>query len=229
MRKTDCILVVDDEAELRTMVRMVLERAGYQVLLAGDGQEALRLFQENPADLVLLDVMMPVMDGVETCRLLRKVSNVPVIFLTVRWDEEDLVMGFDAGAIDYIDKPFRPRELTARIQAALQRAPVRPKTRLTYLDLTLDPKTRQVRRENKLLAITPQGFLLLEYFLMHQGEVVSKADLLRAVWAYIEPIGAGNMVEAAIKRLRHDLQDDSRDPRYIRTVWRSGYQMGEKK
>lgn len=228
MAITDCILVVDDEPALRTMVRMILERAGYQVFLAENGEEALRLYQEHPADLVLLDVMMPVMDGVETCRRLRQISKVPVIFLTVRWDEEDLVTGFDVGAVDYIAKPFRPRELTARIQAALQRLPVRPAVRLAYHDLELDPKTRQVRQDGKLLSITPQGYLLLEFFLMRPGEVISKADLLRAVWAYTDPIGAGNMVEAAIKRLRQDLQDDSRNPRYIRTIWRSGYQLGNK-
>ncbi len=167
MGEEACILIVDDEPELRNMVRMILERAGYQVALAENGLLGLKVFYEQPVDLVLLDVMMPVLDGVETCRRIRQCSNIPIIFLTALGDEENLLAAFEAGAYDYVEKPFRPRELVARIQATLQRSPARvdppsrqaaQPQRLVYEDLELDLRTRQVHCGGNVLDVTPLSF-----------------------------------------------------------------------
>ncbi len=230
-----CILFADDEPEIRGMVKLVLEKAGFQVLMAENGSQALKLFTENEVDLVLLDMMMPVMDGYETCRHIRDISEVPVIFLTVRAEEEDLVKGFAVGAHDYVAKPFRPRELVARIQAALQRSSVRQagaqriNSRLLFEDLELDLKTHEVFKNGAPIPVTAMGYHLLEYFMLHRGQVVSKIDLMREVWGTLSQTGNDNMIEAAIKRLRKDLGDDSREPRYIKTIWGVGYRFGDSK
>lgn len=228
-----CILVVDDQNELRAMVKMVLEKAGYRTEQAENGAAALSRVRagfdgSGPVDLVVMDVVMPVMDGLEACRRIREFSQVPVLLLSARGEEDDLVDGFNAGAYDYMIKPFRPRELVARVQTHLKRAEARPapSERLVYDDLDLDAKAHQVYVHGAPVDITAIGFHLLEYFLRHPGEVVSKEVLLREVWAYASPVNANNMVEAAIKRLRKELGDDSRSPRYIKTIWGSGYRLG---
>jgi DNA-binding response OmpR family regulator len=232
MEQAECILVVDDDTEIRSMVRMVLEKAGFHVITAVNGLEAVNRVREDALDLVLMDVSMPVMDGFKACRQIRLFSDIPVVFLTIQAEEEALVNGFEAGAFDYIEKPFRAKELIARIRSILQRSPRRPNLRverLTYENLTLDLKTREVFCDGELLPMTRMGYQLLEYFLLHVGEVVGKADLLRDVWAsQLDMEGSDNMVEAAIKRLRKDMHDDSRNPHYLKTIWGMGYRFGEK-
>ncbi len=231
MEQKVCILVADDDPEIRGMVMIVLEKAGFKALQAENGLAAIQMIQQQPIDLVLMDVMMPVLDGIQSCRRIRQFSDIPIIFLTVQAEEEVLAEAFSAGAHDYIYKPFRPKELVVRIQAVLQRSSyhaVPPSTCMVYLELELDPKTRVVRKAGSPLNVTQMGYHLIEYFMRHMGEVVSKTDLLRDVWDYADTQGGDNMVEAAIKRLRKDLQDDSREPRYIKTIWGMGYRFGEK-
>lgn len=212
------------------MVKMVVEKAGFRTLLAENGAQAEKVCREGSADLVIMDVEMPVMDGITAIRAIRTFSAVPIILLTVRAEEDDLVEGFSAGAFDYLTKPFRPRELIARIQVLLQhvRGP-RPEAgrRMVFGDLMIDPSSRTVTRNGQQVELTAMGYQILQYFMLHAGEMISKEALLRDVWAYTDPVGGKNMVEAAIKRLRKELQDDSREPRYIKTLWGVGYRLGD--
>jgi DNA-binding response OmpR family regulator len=235
------ILIVDDEPEVRMMLRMVLERAGYRTEQAVNGLQAVNRCCEEKPDLVVMDVMMPLLDGIEACRRIRQFSNLPVILLTACDEEELLVAGFSAGAFDFLTKPFRPRELLARVAALLRREqpPVQKgfelpsgPPQLRYADLSLDLRTREVLRGGASLNVTANSFHLLQYFMHRPGEVITKESLLREVWETAAlntgpgPDG-GNMIEAAIKRLRKELGDDSRQPRYIKTIWGVGYKFGE--
>ncbi len=223
-----CILVVDDQSDLRAMIKMVLEKAGYKTREAENGAQALRAAREDPVDCIVMDVVMPVMDGLEACRRIREFSQVPILLLSARGEEEDLVEGLNAGAYDYMVKPFRPRELVARVQTHLKRSRMRaePPPLLRFDDLTLDVRAHQVSIAGERVDVTVMGYQLLEYFMLHPGQVISKDVLLRDVWAYAEPVNGTNMVEAAIKRLRKELRDDPRSPRYIKTVWGAGYRFG---
>lgn len=229
MQPPACILIVDDESELRTMLRLLMEKSGYRTLQAENGARAVHLCRENPVDAIIMDVMMPVMDGMEACRIIRSFSDVPIILLTVQSEEDDLIKGFSAGAYDYLTKPFRTRELVARVQSLLKRVHLRPPVpgrKLVHGDLSLDPRTRMVLLGSEPVEISAMGYQILEYFMQHAGEVISKEVLLREIWAYEDPVGGKNMVEAAIKRLRRELRDDPRDPHYIRTIWGVGYRFG---
>jgi DNA-binding response OmpR family regulator len=222
------ILFADDDPLTQEMVKQVLESAGYAVLLAESGMEAVQIVQQEPVNLVLLDIMMPVMDGYETCQAIQEISSVPIIFLTALIDEEEIVNCFAMGAYDCITKPFRARELVARIKAVLQRAPETPAVREQILmckELMLNRNTCQVRKNGILLNLSPISFQLLEYFMLNPGKRITKTDLLKHVWSFPNPIGGDNMVEAAVKRLRKELEDNSREPRYIRTEWGSGYRF----
>ena len=231
MPQPACILIADDDPEIRHMVKLVVEKAGFHSVLVEDGLQAVRAVREGGADLLVMDVMMPVMDGFEATRAIRAFSDLPIILLTVRGEEDDLVTGLTAGAFDFLTKPFRPRELVARIQAQLKRsgasADGHPRV-LVYEDLSLDPRSREVLRGGQPLNITAMGYTLLEYLMNRAGMVVSKEELLREVWSYSETENGSNMVEAAVKRLRKELGDDSRQPRFIKTVWGVGYKFGEK-
>jgi DNA-binding response OmpR family regulator len=218
------------------MLRMVLEKAGYRTQEAENGAQALEIARACAVDCVVMDVVMPVMDGLEACRTIRQFSQVPVLLLSARGEEDDLVEGFTAGAYDYMIKPFRPRELVARVGMHLKRAAESarppadrdgsPANRLEFLDLILDARARQVFVAGEPVDMTVTGYSLLEYFMRHPAEVISKEVLLREVWADNSPVNGKNMVEAAIKRLRKELRDDSRNPRYIKTVWGLGYRLG---
>jgi DNA-binding response OmpR family regulator len=222
------ILFADDDPLTQEMVKQVLESAGYAVLLAESGMEAVQIVQQEPVNLVLLDIMMPVMDGYETCQAIQEISSVPIIFLTALIDEEEIVNCFTMGAYDCITKPFRARELVARIKAVLQRAPGAPNPCgriLTCKDLVLDQKSRRVRKNGSLLNLSPTSYQLLGYFMLHPGQLVTKGDLLHNVWSSQHPVGGDNMVEAAIKRLRKELGDDPRNQYYIKTIWGQGYRF----
>jgi DNA-binding response OmpR family regulator len=228
MEQSACILIADDDAHIRATVKLVVEKAGYSTVVVENGFLAVQVCRERSVDLAVMDMIMPVMDGLEACRTIRQFSDMPVILLTARSDEDSIVSGFNAGAYDYLTKPFRPRELVARIKTLLERA--RPvlavNAPISFADLMLDPRSRVITRGGEALNITAMGYQILEYLMRHNGEVVSKEDLLREVWASSDPVGGRNMVEAAIKRLRHELRDDPHQPKYIKTVWGVGYRFG---
>jgi DNA-binding response OmpR family regulator len=223
------ILYADDDPLTRDILQKVLQASGYHVLLAENGKKAIQILQARTVDLVLLDIMMPGLDGYQTCRAIRAFSAVPIIFLSAMGEEDDLVCGFQAGAYDYIIKPFRPRELIARIEAVLQRAQPAPVNDyiLTHKDLTLNLRSHEASLRGKSLNLSPTSFQLLEYFMRNTGALLTKSALLHSVWESAHPIQGENMVEAAIKRLRRELGDDPREPKYIHTVWGRGYRFGD--
>jgi DNA-binding response OmpR family regulator len=224
------ILVADDDPETRELIRLILKDAGMKVVLGENGSQLLELWRANPIDLIILDVMMPVMDGFEACERIRRVSDVPIVFLTAKGQEGDVVNGFEIGADDYIVKPFRPGELIARVRAILNRLErLREDAgrRLQFEKLILDLDARRVVARGKTIEVTPLEFQLLQYLMQNVGIVMSKENLLQNVWGYAETAGDLNLIEAAIRRLRRKLELDPSQPEYIHTVWGAGYRFGE--
>jgi two-component system, OmpR family, phosphate regulon response regulator PhoB len=221
------ILVVEDESALVTLLRYNLEREGFRVAEARDGEEALLAAREQKPDLVLLDWMLPLLSGLEVCRQMRRMAEtrgVPIIMLTARGEEGDKLRGLDSGADDYVTKPFSPSELVARIRAALRRS--RPTTNgesLQFEDLTMDLAAHRVRRRGRDIHLGPTEFRLLRYLLEHQGRVFSREQLLDMVWGqdvYVEP----RTVDVHIRRLRMALNGE-RHADVIRTVRAAGYAL----
>jgi two-component system phosphate regulon response regulator PhoB len=221
------ILVVEDEAALVTLLRYNLEREGFRVAAAADGEEALLLAREEKPDLVLLDWMLPLLSGIEVCRQLRRMTetrSVPIIMLTARGEEGDKLRGLDSGADDYITKPFSPSELVARIRAVMRRT--RPAVNgevLHYDDLVMDLASHRVRRKGRDVHLGPTEFRLLRHLLEHQGRVFSREQLLDIVWGqdvYVEP----RTVDVHIRRLRKALNADEESD-LIRTVRSAGYAL----
>lgn len=223
------VLFADDDPEIQDLVRMILEKNGMRIISAFDGHAALEKFRENRCDIVVLDLMMPGINGFEVCQRIRSISDVPILILTARGREQDIINGLEAGADDYIVKPFRVREFTARIQAMLRRVARLRRYgtgKLAFERLVLDVKARRVVFQNRSIEITPLEFELLRYLMQHIGEVISKEDLLQNVWGYRDTIGDNNLIEASIRRLRKKLDIDPNQPEYIQTVWGTGYRFG---
>ena len=228
--RSPTILVADDNPETRQLIGLILEDARMEVIFAENGSELLDRWRSNQVDLIILDVMMPVMDGFEACRRIRRVSDVPIIFLTAKDQESEVVNGFEIGADDYIVKPFRPAEFVARIQAILSRVAKQRAAsgrRLFFDNLILDLDARKVLARGKTIEVTPLEFQLLQYLMQNIGVVISKENLLQNVWGYAEAAGDMNLIEAAIRRLRRKLELDPSEPEYIHTVWGAGYRFGE--
>ncbi|HEX6303410.1 MAG TPA: response regulator transcription factor [Anaerolineales bacterium] len=228
--RAPAILVADDNPETRELIGLVLKDAGMEVIFAENGSELLVRWRSNQVDLIILDVMMPVMDGFEACRRIRRASDIPIIFLTARDQEREVVNGFEIGADDYIVKPFRPAEFVARIQAILnrlERQRADSGRRLFFDNLVLDLDARKVVARGKTIEVTPLEFQLLQYLMQNIGVVISKENLLQNVWGYAEAAGDMNLIEAAIRRLRRKLELDPSEPEYIHTVWGAGYRFGE--
>jgi two-component system phosphate regulon response regulator PhoB len=221
------VLVVEDEAALGTLLRYNLERDGFRVAEARDGEEALIVAAERKPDLVLLDWMLPLLSGIEVCRRLRRLPtarNMPIIMLTARGEEGDKIRGLNSGADDYVTKPFSPTELMARVRAVMRRA--RPGAEAEMLrcdDIVMDIAGHRVKRNSRDVHLGPTEFRLLRYLLEHPGRVFSREQLLDAVWGadvYVEP----RTVDVHIRRLRRVLNgDQERDP--IRTVRSAGYAL----
>ena len=221
------VLVVEDEDALVTLLRYNLEREGFRIAQASDGEEALMLAREEAPDLVLLDWMLPLMSGIEVCRQLKRAPetrNTPIIMLTARREETDKVRGLDSGADDYITKPFSPAELIARMRAVLRRAqPSLSSEILTFEDLEMDLAAHRVRRAGRDIHLGPTEFRLLRHLMQHPGRVFSREQLLDSVWGrdvYVEP----RTVDVHIRRLRKAINGD-RDIDLIRTVRSAGYAL----
>jgi DNA-binding response OmpR family regulator len=219
------VLVVDDDETVRDVVRRYLEAGGFTVDVAGDGASGLRLFAQRPADVVVLDVMMPGINGLEVCRRLRRASQVPVVLLTALGEEENRIAGLQLGADDYVTKPFSPRELTLRVASVLRRArmpgvtPVAPA--VTDGDLRLHPGARQATLDGAELPLTAREFDLLAFFLAHPGVAFSRADLLEKVWGW--DFGDQSTVTVHVRRLREKIEPNPAKPTRIATVWGVGY------
>lgn len=216
------ILVVDDEEDMRFLVSMYLENSGFSCLQAKDGEEALMVIKEKNVDLILLDVMMPNMDGFALCERIREHSSIPIMFLTARGDEWDKVKGFKLGGDDYIVKPFSPGELIARIEAIMRRTYQSKKTsELSFGLLSIDEKGRKVTVEGENILLTLKEFDLLLFLAKHAGQVFSREDLLLRVWGY-DYTGNARTVDTHIKTLRLKLKQAGS---LIKTVWGIGYKF----
>ncbi len=220
------ILVVDDERLLVKGIKFNLENEGYQVECAYDGAAAVDLAREGQFDLIILDLMMPEIDGLEACMRIREFSNVPIIMLTARSEDTDKIIGFECGADDYITKPFNILELKARIRAMLRRASGgaqgRPASRITIGELTLDTEQRVAVREGETVELTAKEYDLIELLMKNPRRVYSRENLMNVVWGY-SYTGDYRTVDVHIRRLREKLEKTPADPEYILTKWGVGY------
>ncbi len=226
-RTMPSVLVVDDEAIVREVVAEYLRKDGFTVEIAADGPGALETFQNARPDLVLLDLMLPGIDGIEVCRRIRSQSNVPVIMVTAKSDETDTIIGLGVGADDYISKPFSPRELVARVKAVLRRAATPPPVEgdpLRFGALTIRPDRRQVEINGRGIDLTAREFDLLEFLARHHGQVFTRDELLDKVWDWAYASDGGT-VTVHVRRLRQKIEADPERPRYIKTVWGAGYKF----
>jgi DNA-binding response OmpR family regulator len=219
------VLVVDDDVTVAEVVVTYLRNAGYEATHAADGETALRLAAERWPDLVVLDLMLPGVDGLEVCRRLRALGSVPVIMLTALSSENDRIAGLELGADDYVTKPFSPRELVLRVRSVLRRgasasAPV-DEVLLNDGDLELDLRAHRATRRGEELALTVREFDLLAFLLAHPGEAFSRAQLLERVWGWT--FGDHSTVTVHVRRLREKVEDDPAEPSRLLTVWGVGY------
>lgn len=219
------ILVVDDEALLVKGIRFNLKSDGYDVITGSNGQEAVELTESENPDLVVLDVMMPVMDGLTACSRIREFSDVPIILLTAKVDDMDKLMGFDHGADDYLTKPFNILELKARIRALLRRSGAGEKqetNRLTGGNITLDLDARNAYKGSELVVLTAKEFDVIEFLMRNANRVYSREALLDTIWAY-EYRSDIRTVDVHIRRLREKLEENPAEPQHILTKWGVGY------
>jgi two-component system OmpR family response regulator len=228
---TNTILIVEDDRTLVDVLRYNLIKEGYNVLIAGDGEGALKLTRTEEPDLVLLDIMLPGMSGLEVCRILRKETNVPILMLTARTDEIDKVVGLEVGADDYVTKPFSLRELMARVRAMLRRAEMtvpKPSDRQSVKvgDLQVDVARRKVTLGNSVLDLTQKEFDLLAFLAQNKGLVFSREQLLDKVWCY-EFAGDTRTVDVHIRWLRQKIETDPAHPKHLITVRGVGYKLEE--
>jgi DNA-binding response OmpR family regulator len=220
------VLVVDDDATVSDVVRRYLERAGYAVVLAPDGPSALRASEQQVPDLVVLDLMLPGIDGLEVCRHMRAVApDLPIIMLTALGQESDRVLGLEIGADDYVTKPFSPRELVLRVQSVLRRAGgtnITPGPAILADDaLIVDTGRRVATLDGRPLALTVREFDLLAFLMRNQGRAFRRAELLEGVWGWT--FGDQSTVTVHVRRLREKIEDDPAQPRRIATIWGVGY------
>jgi DNA-binding response OmpR family regulator len=222
------IAIVEDEPSISEVISLYLKRAGYKVQLFGDGLTANKAFMRQVPDLVILDVMLPGMDGFALTRSLRDQSDVPIILLTSRREESDRIAGLELGADDYVVKPFSPQELVSRVRAVLRRsikdAKDDPGSQVSYPGISLDPQTRTVLVREKEISLTVKEFEMLHHFLLHPHQVFSRNKLLEAIWGlsdYLDP----STVTVHIRRLREKIETDPANPNHLQTVWGVGYKF----
>jgi DNA-binding response OmpR family regulator len=224
---TGRVLVVDDDETVRDVVRRYLERDGHEVVVAGDGESALQLVAKQVPDLIVLDLMLPGIDGLEVCRRLRQRHSVPIVMLTALGEEEDRVVGLQLGADDYVTKPFSPRELALRVGSVLRRAkgvPAGPSMGvLSDAGLRLDTVARSATLNGAPLALTTREFDLLVFFMVSPGQAFSRPQLLERVWGW--DFGDQSTVTVHVRRLREKIEEDPANPKRIVTVWGVGYRF----
>lgn len=228
------ILVVEDEPTLQETLKYNLDKAGYQTTVIGDGVEALIAAREDPPDLILMDIMLPGVDGIELTRILRHEQTTPIIMVTARDDEIDRVLGLEIGADDYLTKPFSMRELLARVKAQLRRVKLLEKesknpvpqdnSKLEYNNLVLDPGRREVYHNDQLLQLKPKEYELLYYLAIHKGKALSRDQILEEVWGW-EYSGGSRSVDVHIRWLREKIEEDPSNPMRIVTLRGVGYRF----
>lgn len=224
------ILVVEDEESIRKFIKISLKREKFEVFEAGSAEEGLQKTLQETPDVVILDIMLPGMDGFELCEKLKKqYENIGIIILTARGQDMDKIMGLEFGADDYMVKPFNPLELTARINSLLRRMKYINKEKTNFInsrDFRIDQYSKKVFKNDIELDLTPKEFLLMKMFIQNPGKALSRDELLNVVWGY-EFIGDTKIVDVNIRRLRSKVEKDSSNPKYIETVWGTGYRWGD--
>jgi DNA-binding response OmpR family regulator len=219
------ILVVEDEPMVAEVVERYLRRDGHDVRLVFDGEAAMEAFRAKPADLLILDLMLPRLDGATVCRRIRATSDVPIIMLTARGDERDRLNGLDLGADDYVTKPFSPRELAARVRAVLRRAPGSSAPRILGFDgLEIDGEKRSVAVDGQVVALTSREFDLLYHLASHPAQVFAREQIVASLWDD-DFDGDASTVTVHIRRLREKIEPDPSRPRHVKTVWGMGYRF----
>lgn len=223
------VLICDDEEDIRNALNIYLTASGYETVLCANGQEALQAVEQENVQLVLLDIMMPVMDGITVLSQLRTRSNVPVILLTAKGEDTDKVLGLDVGADDYITKPFNPVEVLARVKSQLRRylqlgSAVSAPTDFVCGPVSMDDKAKTVTVDGEPVSLTPTEYEILKLFLTHPGQVFSIAEIYRQVWNEA-PLGAEGTVAVHIRHLREKIEIDPANPRHLTVVWGQGYKF----
>ena len=218
------ILVIEDDTHLADLIQLTLERADYRVAVAGDGRTGLERLRALRPALVVLDLMLPVLDGWEVCRQARQESDVPIIMLTARGEEADRVQGLELGADDYLVKPFSPRELVARARAILRRTGGTAPSLIEFPGLVLDLPRRLVLVRGQSVTLAPKEFELLALLAQQPGRVFTREELLKTVWGY-DFVGEGRTVDEHVRRLRQKVEAWSRPYRYVSTIWGVGYKF----
>ncbi len=219
------ILVVDDDEALSEMIGIVLRNDGFDPVFCADGAKALEVFQDNKPDLVLLDLMLPGMDGIEVCRLIRAESDVPIVMLTAKSDTSDVVRGLESGADDYVAKPFKPAELVARVRARLRPGDVKAPETLVIGEISIDVAGHSVRRAGEKISLTPLEFDLLVALARKPWQVFSRELLLEQVWGYRHAADT-RLVNVHVQRLRSKIERDPEAPEVVLTVRGVGYKAG---
>lgn len=223
------ILICDDDADIRGALRLYLSPEGYQIFEAANGQEALEIIQKEQIHLVLMDIMMPQLDGIAATAQLRLQSNVPVIMLTAKSEDSDKVLGLNVGADDYITKPFSPVEVQARVRSHLRRytalgGMVLQPGKLRNGGIVLDNESREVTVDGEQVMLTPIEYSILLFLMRRPGKVFSSAEIYKAVWKE-QPLGSDGAVAVHIRHLREKIEINPSDPRYIKVIWGQGYKM----
>ena len=218
------LLLIEDDDAIRTGLELALTRQGHQVSAAASGEDGLRLFKEKRPDLIVLDVMLPGIDGFEVCRRIRRTDQLPIILLTARSDDIDVVVGLESGADDYVVKPVQPRVLDARIRAVLRRGERESTDSLTFGDVVIDRNAMTVTKAGQDLQLTPTELRLLLELSNRPGQALSRQQLLRLVWEH-DYLGDSRLVDACVQRLRAKVEDVPSAPTLIRTVRGVGYRL----
>lgn len=224
------ILIVEDDKKTSSLVALYLEKEGFNVMVAHDGSEGLALAKRYNPIMVILDLMLPKLDGWDVCRQLRRISDVPVIMLTARGEEIDRISGLTLGADDYVTKPFSPKELVARVKAVLRRGrlfPIKDKSILSYKDLVLNLEKRTLRLKDRLVQLTPHEYALLQALMMSPGRVFTRDELLHHLYPAGEAIVVDRVIDVHIGKLRQKIEDNPSMPRYIMTARGIGYHFAD--
>lgn len=223
------ILICDDEVDIVEALKIYLDSAGYKTLEAFNGKEAIEIISNNEIHLILLDIMMPEMDGLTALSNIRKVSNIPVIFLTAKGEDTDMILGLDLGADDYITKPFRVAEVLARVRSHVRRYMKLGSGNLSPAELrvggiALDDKAKEFKVDGEIVKLTPTEFDIMKLLMERPGEVISPREIYMKVWKE-KPFGADSTVAVHIRHLREKIEIDPAKPRYLKVVWAKGYKL----
>lgn len=225
------VLIVEDDLSVSEMIKDYLEKEGYKVVTAFEGEEGMQRFQNDSFDLIILDIMMPKLDGIEVMKQIRRDSSVPILIVSAKDTDVEKVLGLELGADDYIAKPFSMIELSARVKAALRRATNYSEMKkeehvIKYKDLTIDINNFFVEKHGKEIKLTAKEFDILKLFLKHPNNVFTKAQIYSTVW-HNDYFGDENVINVHIRRLREKIEDNPAEPNYILTIWGIGYKLGE--